>query len=280
MQLGESILSGNILFAQICLSYYYLKDPEHFLEYLVPKADDEDNNNEEYESDYDHNGRRPGEEVSVWSISGQTYLAGKGFSGRNPSLEEATPKLCHMLKRKEDEATAVDDQKVKVLSDCKKYGGEAKRICALADANVHEAQLQRNDNVETDYENNSIEAPNKLWIQKHVENAEYEIEKLVEFYAEEATQQTQDYDDGDVKNVILASNMDVRVIVTNIVEEMEDQLVGRKAGEQQEQGKRTEAESVALDESQTLLEDSMTMERSVNQEEIEFIKKLLQQLDR
>ena len=74
--------------------------------------------------------------------------------------------------------------------------------------------------------------------------------------------------------------MDVRVIVTNIVEEMEDQLVGRKAGEQQEQGKRTEAESVALDESQTLLEDSMTMERSVNQEEIEFIKKLLQQLDR
>ena len=103
---------------------------------------------------------------------------------------------------------------------------------------------------------------------------------MVEFYADEATQQTPDDDDGVVKNVILASNMDVRVVVTNIVEEMEDQLVGRKAGEQQEQGKHMEVESVALNKSQTLQEDSVPMERSVNQEEIEFIKKLLEQLDK
>ena len=98
---------------------------------------------------------------------------------------------------------------------------------------------------------------------------------MVEFYADEATQQTLD-----VKKVILASNMDVRVVVTNIVEEMEDQLVGRKAVEQQEQGKGMGAESIALSESQTLLEDSMPKERGVDQEEIEFIKELVEQLDR
>ena len=68
----------------------------------------------------------------MWSTSGQSNLAGKVLSGRNPSLEEATPKMHHELKRKEDalsvrgEATAVGDQKVKLPSDCKKYGGEAK----------------------------------------------------------------------------------------------------------------------------------------------------------
>ena len=42
-------------------SYYYLNlDPENFLEYLVPKADEE-NNNEEDENHSDQDGRTPGE---------------------------------------------------------------------------------------------------------------------------------------------------------------------------------------------------------------------------
>ena len=242
------------------LSHYYLiLDPENFLEYLVPKADEENNNEEDENDSYQH-GRRPGKQLSVWS-SDQTDIAGNVLSERNPSFEEPTPKFRQILKRKGD-ALAVGDQ-----------------ATTLGDHQVHEAQLQKNDNVKIDYENNSSQTPNNLREPKHVEkegqNAEHDIEKLVKFYADEATQQTLD-----VKKVTLASNMDVRVVVTNIVEEMEDQLVGRKAGEQQEQGKGMGAESIALSESQTLLEVSMPKERGVNQEEIEFIKELVEQLDR
>ena len=249
----------------------------------MPKADEE-NNNEEDENDNYQQGRRPGKQVSVWS-SDQTGIAGNVLSERNPSFEEPTPKFRQILKRKGDalavgdQATTFGDHQVELTSDCRKYGGEAKKRCALADPKVHEAQLQKNDNVKIDYENNSSQTPNNLREPKHVEkegqNAEHDIEKLVEFYADEATQQTLD-----VKKVILASNMDVRVVVTNIVEEMEDQLVGRKAVEQQEQGKGMRAESIALSGSQTLLVDSMPKERGVNQEEIEFIKELVEQLDR
>ena len=61
----ESPYSTRVIFylhTYVFLFNHLNLDPEHFFEYLVPKGDEE-NNTEEYESEYDQNGRRPGEEA-------------------------------------------------------------------------------------------------------------------------------------------------------------------------------------------------------------------------
>ena len=262
-------------------SYYYLNlDPENFLEYLVPKADEE-NNNEEDENHSDQDGRRPGERELegslMWSSASEHKCPEKlkldGESETDPLQE---PKPIRILKRKgdallsvRDDATNPDQPKAKLSNDCRNHR-DGFESAAEATSAFQEVQLQKNDLSETDDENNSSGAPNKPRNPKHEkenvgnedykslsEKAEHGIEKLVEYYA---TQQKVD-DVEDEKTVIASSNMDVRVVVTNFVEEMEDQMVvGGKIGEQQQQ-------------------DKLSVE-GVSQEELKFIKELVAQLDR
>ena len=248
----------------------------------MPKADEE-NNTEEDESGTDQHKRTPG---SLWS----------------PDIDPKIPKkfklenVCQsikgrMLNRKgdevsvRDEETKLDDQQFKPINDCRKHGDAFESVIAAPES--REVQLQKDEIVQTGAENNASEAPNKLrnpgHEQRNVGNidntslsveAEHDLEKLVEYYAVNATQQKLD-NVGDVKTMMASSNMDVRVVVTNIVEEMEDQLVGSKAREEQQQDKL-----VPLSESNTRLEKSVPMEGGVNQEELQFIKELVAQLDR
>jgi len=261
VQLGESILL----------------DPENFLEYLVPKSDEE-NNNEEDESPYSQDGRKPRErEVILWSsASGQRCMDKFKIGGVNhsskgdmDSLEEPKPKPSRTLKRKgdalalsvEDLATIPNEPKAKLNNDCRNQRDDIDSAEAF-----HEVQPQRNEIVETDDENNSSEGPNKTTNLIHEkesvdhqslnEGTEHDIEKLVEYYADDATK----YGVDDVEDVkIVFSKIDVRVVVTNFVEEMEDQ----------------QDKLVALRESDNRLEEG-----GVSQEELKFINELVAQLDR
>jgi len=264
VQLGESILL----------------DPENFLEYLVPKADEE-NNHEEDESRNDQDGRKPGErEGSLGSSASEQKCPDKfKLEGVNPSskgesdpLEEPKPKSSRKLKRKgdtlsvKDHATNPDEPQVKlpIPNDCRNHWDDF-------------------ESAEATNENNSSEAPDKPKNSKYEkesvgnddhkslsEESEHGIEKLIEYYADDATQQKVD-DIKDVRIVIASRNMDVKVVVNNIVEEMEDQV---KIGEQQQQDKL-----VAFSESNDRLEGSVS-EGGVSQEELMFIKELVAQLDR